>query len=108
MTRKRMFLWYQLKRKLKTQKMVQDYPASPWKEKKFGLELQRNDRISLKTVHLSWLCFLCFVSKLKDGRKSRPQMMANGIPHQDSDFQKSEQSELASLSLITLATLTTP
>lgn len=43
MTRKRMFLWYQLKRKLKTQKMVQDYPASPWKEKKFGLELQRNE-----------------------------------------------------------------
>ena len=67
MTRKGMFLLYQLKRKLKTQKMVQDYPASPWKEKKLGLELRRNEcfigqdnaldpkpkRISLKIVHLS-------------------------------------------------------
>lgn len=94
MTRKGMFLLYQLKRKLMTQKMVQDYPASPWKEKKFGLELRRNEcfigqdnaldpkpkRISLKIVHLSWFCFLCFFSKLKDGRK-RPQMKDNGIPH---------------------------
>lgn len=51
MTRKGMFLPYQLKKKLKPQKLAQFYQAPPWKEKNLALNYKEMNVFLTRIMH---------------------------------------------------------